>query len=224
MAILCALPFPQVHQRARVGGSRGPGGGLSTRSLPIPFLTLVLSSSHPFSTRGARGPQLDLTSSIYLGADLVNPRARGQKVDGEGGPLVNRFLQPPVRSGRHSPRTASTQDGVRPALPPAPDFLLPGAPWQPSTLLPSGSFCALEGAPLPSLSLPGRGLCERLDGMVGSWHYLVSSLLIWVLEQPGKEAGLAWEPKTAASEQSLKRTGRVCLGTRGRVGSILLEN
>ena len=133
-----------------MGGSRGPGGGLSTRSLPIPFLTLVLSSGHPLSTRGARGPQLDLSSSTYLGADLVNPRARGQKVDGEGGPLVNRFLLPPVHSGRHSPRTTSTQNGVRLALPPVPDFLMPVAPWQPSTLLPWGSFCPLAGAPLPS--------------------------------------------------------------------------
>lgn len=48
----------------------------------------------PLSTSGARGPQLNLLSSMYVGAGLINPRARGQGVDSEGGSLLPFPLAP----------------------------------------------------------------------------------------------------------------------------------
>lgn len=125
-------------------------------------------------------------------------------MDSEGGASVN--LSPSPLSMPLGLHPTSTRDGVRLPLPPAPDFLMPTAPRQHSTLPVSGTFCPLVGAHLPFPSLPSeRGEAAlRLDGVVGSWHHPVSISSSEFLSIQGKAEGLAPETKTTASQQSLK--------------------
>lgn len=100
--IMCSAISPSVPACQDGWSGYRPQHTLTPNSAPDPGAKL----GPPPSTSRARGCQLNLLSSMYVGAGLVNPRARGQGVDSEGGPLLP-FPLAPVHSCWPPPRTTS---------------------------------------------------------------------------------------------------------------------
>lgn len=73
--IMCAAISPSVPACQDGWSGCRPQHTLSPDPAPAPGAKL----RPPPSTSGARGPQLNLLSSMYVGAGLVNPRARGRE-------------------------------------------------------------------------------------------------------------------------------------------------
>lgn len=72
---MCSAISPSVPACQDGWSGCRPQHTLSPDPAPDPGVKLRL----PPSTSGARGPQLNLLSSMYVGAGLANPRARGRE-------------------------------------------------------------------------------------------------------------------------------------------------